>query len=58
VASKSASTASVTGIRPDAQHVAAGLRLREGLKQHQLFTSPGRYTHPLKRVGARFERIS
>jgi len=53
----------VTRIRPDEQHVATGgFGCAKGLKQHKLFASPDRLTHPLKRVGsgddARFERIS
>ncbi|MFQ5416523.1 MAG: molybdopterin-dependent oxidoreductase [Myxococcota bacterium] len=48
----------VVGIRPDPQHVATrGFGCVKGLKQHQLFTSPDRLTHPLERVGGRFERV-
>jgi len=49
----------VVGIRPDAQHVATqGFGCVKGLKQHRLFTSPDRLTHPLKRVHGTFQRVS
>jgi formate dehydrogenase len=48
----------VVGIRPDTRHVATqGFACGKGLKQHRLFGSPDRLTHPLKRVGGHFERI-
>ena len=48
----------VTQIRPDAEHVATrGFGCVKGLKQHELFASPDRLRHPLKRVGGRLEPI-
>jgi formate dehydrogenase len=49
----------VVEIRPDPEHVATGgFACVKGLKQHELFASPDRVKHPLKRVGDRFHRIS
>ena len=49
----------VVGIRPDPDHVATGgFACVKGLKQHELFSSPDRVKHPLKRVGETFHRIS
>jgi formate dehydrogenase len=49
----------VQQIRPDPQHVATqGFACVKGLKQHELFASPDRLQHPLKRVGETFHRIS
>jgi anaerobic selenocysteine-containing dehydrogenase len=49
----------VVEIRPDAKHVATdGFACVKGLKQHELYASPDRVKHPLKRVGDSFHRIS
>ncbi|MBW2418005.1 MAG: molybdopterin-dependent oxidoreductase [Deltaproteobacteria bacterium] len=49
----------VLEIRPDAEHVATdGFACVKGLKQQQLFSSPDRVRHPLKRVGTHYERVS
>ncbi len=49
----------VAQIRPDADHVATGgFGCVKGLKQHQLFDSPDRLKHPLKRVGREFHRVA
>ncbi|MBW2697096.1 MAG: molybdopterin-dependent oxidoreductase [Deltaproteobacteria bacterium] len=49
----------VTRIRPNPHHVATeGFGCVKGLKQHQLFSSPDRLKHPLKRVGEHYDRIS
>jgi len=48
----------VVGIRPDKEHVATqGFGCVKGLKQHQLFSSPDRLTHPIKRTRTSFERV-
>lgn len=44
----------VTAIRPDAEHVATGgFACVKGLRQHELYGSPDRLTHPLARRGPR-----
>jgi anaerobic selenocysteine-containing dehydrogenase len=49
----------VREIRPDKENVATrGFACVKGLKQQQLFSSPDRVRHPLKRVGTHYERIS
>jgi formate dehydrogenase len=49
----------VTAVRPDARHVAtAGYACVKGLKQHQLYASPDRLQHPLRREGDAFARVS
>lgn len=49
----------ITQIRPDPNHVATdGFSCVKGLKQHRIFGSKDRLTHPLKRVGDGFERVS
>jgi formate dehydrogenase len=48
----------ITQIRPDGEHVATGgFACIKGIKQHQLYGSPDRLTHPGKRVGDAWERI-
>jgi anaerobic selenocysteine-containing dehydrogenase len=49
----------VVHIAPDEQHVATeGFGCVKGLKQHRLYGSPDRLTHPERRVGDRWERVS
>ena len=49
----------VTGIRPDEKHVATGgFSCVKGLKQHEIYASPDRLMHPLKKVDGRHVRIS
>jgi len=49
----------VSAIRPDADHVVTrGFGCVKGLRQHELFESPDRVRHPLKRVGDGFQRVS
>jgi anaerobic selenocysteine-containing dehydrogenase len=49
----------VAEIRPDARHVATGgFACVKGLKQHQLFESPDRVRHPMRRVGSAWQRVS
>lgn len=49
----------VTAIRPDAQHVGTeGYGCIKGLRQHELYGSKDRLTHPMKRVGDRHVAIS
>lgn len=49
----------IVDIRPDAAHVATdGFGCMKGLKQHKLFGSPDRVTHPLKRVGRDWQQVS
>lgn len=43
----------ITQIRPDPRHVATdGFSCVKGLKQHKLYASPDRLTHPLRRTAA------
>jgi formate dehydrogenase len=45
-------------IRPDPAHVATeGFACLKGLKQHRLYGSPDRLTHPQRRVGERWETV-
>lgn len=49
----------VTRIRPDADHVATGgFACIKGIKQHQLYSSPDRLLHPMRRTDDRWERVS
>jgi anaerobic selenocysteine-containing dehydrogenase len=49
----------VVHIAPDDQHVATeGFGCVKGLKQHRLYGSPDRLTHPERRVGDRWEQLS
>ncbi|MDJ0867557.1 MAG: molybdopterin-dependent oxidoreductase [Myxococcota bacterium] len=49
----------VVAIRPDREHVATGgFACAKGLKQHELFESPDRVRHPLRREGDTFHRVS
>ncbi len=49
----------ITKIRPNTDHVATGgFACLKGLNQHKLYDSPDRLTHPEKRVGDRWQRIS
>jgi len=49
----------VVGIRPDAQHVATqGFGCVKGLKQHQLYASPDRLSHPLERQNGTLRRVA
>jgi anaerobic selenocysteine-containing dehydrogenase len=49
----------VVDVQPDADHVATGgFACVKGLKQHRIYGSPDRLTHPERRVGDRWERVS
>lgn len=49
----------VKDVRPDAEHVATrGFGCLKGLKQHKMYASPDRLTHPERRKGASWERVS
>ncbi len=49
----------VTAIRPDPEHVGSrGFACVKGLKQHEIYASPDRLQHPLKRVGDGWQQIS
>ena len=49
----------VVDLAPDQDHVVTkGYACIKGLAYHEIHHSPDRLTHPLKRVGDRFERIS
>ena len=49
----------VVAIRPDEQHVATeGFSCVKGLKQHEIYSSPDRLMHPLKKVDGKHVRIS
>lgn len=49
----------VLSIRPDEKHVAThGFSCVKGLKQHEIYGSPDRLMHPLKKVNGRHIRIS
>lgn len=49
----------VVGIHPDHEHVATrGFACPKGLKQARLYDSPDRLRYPMKRVGAKWNRIS
>ncbi len=49
----------VVAIRPDEQHVATeGFSCVKGLKQHEIYSSPDRLMHPLKKVDGEHVRIS
>ncbi len=48
----------VTEIRPDSAHPATGgFACKKGLRQHALYGSPDRLTHPMRRSGERWERV-
>src|SRR5210317_1077437 len=49
----------VVAIRPDDKHVATeGFSCVKGLKQHEIYSSPDRLMHPLKKVDGKHVRIS
>ena len=49
----------VVDIKPNAQHVSSkGFSCVKGLKQHEMYGSPDRLTHPMKKTGDGFEKIS
>lgn len=49
----------VTRIAPDAEHVATrGFSCLKGLRQHEMYRSPDRLRHPLRRVGETKARVS
>ena len=49
----------VVAIRPDEKHVAThGFSCVKGLKQHEIYGSPDRLKHPLKKVNGKHVRIS
>ncbi len=49
----------VVAIRPDDKHVATeGFSCVKGLKQHEIYSSPDRLMHPLKKVDGKHIRIS
>ncbi len=49
----------IVDIRPNERHAAtAGFACIKGLNQHKMYDSPDRLSHPQKRVGERWERVS
>ncbi|MCB1006234.1 MAG: molybdopterin-dependent oxidoreductase, partial [Acidimicrobiales bacterium] len=49
----------VTRIRPDDEHVATGgFACIKGVRQHEMYRSPDRLTHPMERVGDDWRRVS
>ena len=49
----------IIDIRPDQDHVAThGFSCVKGLKQHEMYSSPDRLKHPLKKVNGKHVRIS
>ena len=49
----------ITKIRPDDDHVATGgFACIKGIRQHEMYTSPDRLTHPMERTGDTWRQVS
>ncbi len=49
----------ITQVRPDNDHIATGgFACIKGITQHELYNSPDRLTHPMKRTGSDWSRVS
>ena len=49
----------ITKIRPDDDHVATGgFACIKGIRQHEMYTSPDRLTHPMERTGDTWQQVS
>lgn len=48
----------ITKIRPDDDHVATGgFACIKGIRQHEMYTSPDRLTHPMERTGDTWQQV-